>query len=131
GGNVGGRTCIISPFGAGHGEAINLWSPQTQSKVGRPAASRVVDRLFHSGSFQGVTKMRIGIPREIKTLEGRVALVPAACGDLVQAGHEVFIEAGAGEKSGFSDADFQQVGVEVLPDAKALYDRATLIVKVK
>ena len=34
--------------------------------------------------------MRIGIPRETKTLEGRVALVPAACGDLVRAGHEVF-----------------------------------------
>lgn len=75
--------------------------------------------------------MRIGIPREIKTLEGRVALVPAACGDLVQAGHEVFVEAGAGDKSGFSDADFQQVGVEVLPDAEALYGKAELVVKVK
>ncbi|MDZ7789798.1 MAG: alanine dehydrogenase [Xanthomonadales bacterium] len=75
--------------------------------------------------------MRIGIPREIKTLEGRVALVPAACGDLVQAGHEVFIEAGAGDKSGFSDQDFEHVGVEVLPDAEALYGKAELLVKVK
>ncbi len=75
--------------------------------------------------------MRIGIPREIKTLEGRVALVPAACGDLVQAGHEVFIQAGAGEKSGFADEDFSQVGVEVMPDAAALYDKAELVVKVK
>ncbi len=75
--------------------------------------------------------MRIGIPREIKTLEGRVALVPAACGDLVQAGHEVFIEAGAGDKSGFSDQDFERVGVTVLPDAEALYGKAELLVKVK
>lgn len=75
--------------------------------------------------------MRIGIPREIKTLEGRVALVPAACGDLVEAGHEVFVEAGAGSKSGFSDDDFRQAGVEVLPDAEALYGKAELVVKVK
>ncbi|HSH27755.1 MAG TPA: alanine dehydrogenase [Wenzhouxiangella sp.] len=75
--------------------------------------------------------MRIGIPREIKTLEGRVALVPAACGDLVQAGHEVLVEAGAGSKSGFSDDDFRQAGVEVLPDAEALYGKAELVVKVK
>lgn len=75
--------------------------------------------------------MRIGIPREIKTLEGRVALVPAACGDLVRAGHEVYIETEAGVKSGFTDADFEAVGVTVLPDAAALYGKAELLVKVK
>ncbi|NEZ03864.1 alanine dehydrogenase [Wenzhouxiangella sp. XN201] len=75
--------------------------------------------------------MRIGIPREIKTLEGRVALVPAACGDLVRAGHEVLIQSGAGDKSGFSDDDFRQAGVDVLPDAEALYGKAELVVKVK
>ncbi len=75
--------------------------------------------------------MRIGVPREIKTLEGRVALVPAACGDLVRAGHEVFLETSAGDKSGFADADFEAVGVRVLPDAAALYEQAELVVKVK
>ncbi len=75
--------------------------------------------------------MRIGVPTEIKTLEGRVGLVPAACGDLVNAGHEVFLQAGAGDKSGFADADFENVGVGILPDAAALYDRAELVVKVK
>ncbi len=75
--------------------------------------------------------MRIGIPRETKTLEGRVALVPAACGDLVRAGHDVFIEAGAGDKSGFPDAAFEAVGVSILPDAAALYGKAELVVKVK
>lgn len=75
--------------------------------------------------------MRIGVPKETKTLEGRVALVPAACGDLVRAGHSVYIEAGAGRKSGYSDADFTQVGVQVVPDAAALYEAGELIVKVK
>lgn len=75
--------------------------------------------------------MRIGIPREIKTQEGRVALVPGACGDLVAAGHEVFLEAGAGASSGFPDAAYEQVGVTILPDAAALYGKAEMVVKVK
>jgi alanine dehydrogenase len=75
--------------------------------------------------------MRIGIPSETKTLEGRVALVPAACADLVRRGHEVFIQSGAGTKSGFSDDDFVRNGVKVLADADALYATGELIVKVK
>ncbi|QKK02497.1 MAG: alanine dehydrogenase [Pseudomonadota bacterium] len=75
--------------------------------------------------------MRIGIPTETKTLEGRVALVPAAGGDLVRAGHEVYIQSGAGDSSGFSDADFERVGMQVVPDAAALYGQAELVVKVK
>jgi len=75
--------------------------------------------------------MRVGIPRETKTLEGRVALVPAACGDLVRAGHQVMIESGAGVLSGFSDEDFRAVGAQVQPDAAALYGESELIVKVK
>lgn len=75
--------------------------------------------------------MRIGIPSETKTLEGRVALVPFACGDLVKAGHEVFIQSGAGLKSGFGDADFSKVGVTVVPDAATLFEKAELVVKVK
>lgn len=75
--------------------------------------------------------MRIGIPSETKTLEGRVALVPYACGDLVKAGHEVFIQAGAGDKSGFCDEDFSKVGVKVVPNAEALFEKAQLVVKVK
>lgn len=75
--------------------------------------------------------MRIGVPSETKTLEGRVALIPGACGDLVQAGHEVFLQAGAGTKSGFGDADFERVGAQILPDAAAVYEKAQLVVKVK
>ncbi len=75
--------------------------------------------------------MRIGIPSETKTLEGRVALVPAAAADLVRRGHDVFIQSGAGKHSGFSDDDFARVGVKVVADAAALYEAGELIVKVK
>lgn len=75
--------------------------------------------------------MRIGVPSETKTLEGRVALVPAACADLVRHGHEVFVQAGAGIKSGFVDEDYARVGVKLAATAKKLYDAAQLIVKVK
>lgn len=75
--------------------------------------------------------MRIGIPSETKILEGRVALVPAAAGDLVRRGHEVFVQAGAGQYSGFSDDAYRGQGVTVVPDAAALYEKGELIVKVK
>lgn len=75
--------------------------------------------------------MKIGIPSETKTLEGRVALIPAACGDLVRQGHEVWVETQAGVKSGFSDEAYTQLGVNIAPSAEALYDKGELIVKVK
>ena len=75
--------------------------------------------------------MRIGVPKETKTLEGRVALVPAAAGDLVKRGHEVWLEQGAGLKSGFQDEQYTQLGVRIAPDAAALYEKGEMIVKVK
>ncbi|MDX1550441.1 MAG: alanine dehydrogenase [Lysobacter spongiicola] len=75
--------------------------------------------------------MRIGVPKETKTLEGRVALVPAAAGDLVKRGHEVWVEKDAGIKSGFSDQQYIDLGVKIAPDAAALYEQGEMIVKVK
>ncbi|MDH5444278.1 MAG: alanine dehydrogenase [Gammaproteobacteria bacterium] len=75
--------------------------------------------------------MKIGIPKEIKILEGRIALIPEAAGELVRHGHEVAIEQNAGVLSGYSDEDYRQAGVDILPDAKNLYEFAELIVKVK
>ena len=75
--------------------------------------------------------MRIGIPREVKTLEARVGLIPAAAAELVRAGHEVFIEHGAGRLSGYDDAAYEAVGVSILSDAAALYGKAQMVVKVK
>ena len=75
--------------------------------------------------------MKIGIPKEIKILEGRVALIPAAAAQLVHEGHTVFIETGAGDASGYSDNDYESAGVTIVKDAKTLYDEAEMIVKVK
>ncbi len=75
--------------------------------------------------------MRIGIPREIKPHEGRVALVPAACAELAALGHAVRVQAGAGERAGYPDADYARAGAEIVPDAAALYGGSEVIVKVK
>src|SRR5687767_11212810 len=75
--------------------------------------------------------MRIGIPRELKPREGRVGLIPAACVELVRGGHEVFVEKGAGEKSGYSDQNYRDVGVNILPGAAEVYGTAQMVVKVK
>lgn len=75
--------------------------------------------------------MRIGVPREIKPLEGRVGLIPSACAELVRAGHEVFVQASAGEKSGYGDDAFRAIGATIVADAAAVYGRAEMVVKVK
>jgi len=75
--------------------------------------------------------MRIGIPRETKPMEGRVALIPAAAAELIRHGHAVLLERSAGLGSGFRDEDYRRVGVELAPDADALYGGAEIIVKVK
>ncbi len=75
--------------------------------------------------------MRIGIPREVKTLEGRVGLVPAAVAELVHHGHQLLVEHGAGILSGYTDEDYRQAGAAILPDAKSVYGDAQMIIKVK
>lgn len=75
--------------------------------------------------------MRIGIPREIKPLEGRVALLPGACAELVHHGHEVLIERGAGRLSGYEDGAFESAGAHLVDEVKGLYAESQLIVKVK
>ena len=75
--------------------------------------------------------MKIGIPREKKVLEGRVALIPSACGALLRQGNEVFLETGAGVLSGYSDEEYRAQGVKLVKDAAELYGVAELIVKVK
>src|SRR5690606_6971453 len=75
--------------------------------------------------------MRIGVPRETRIMEGRVALVPDAAGDLVRLRHEVWPEHDAGLASGLDDRAYERLGVRIAPDAAALYARGELIVKVK
>jgi alanine dehydrogenase len=78
-----------------------------------------------------LTFMKIGIPKEIKTNENRVSLVPAGAEALVAAGHTVFVEQGAGEGSAFPDAQYQAVGAKILPTADAVWKEAEMIIKVK
>ncbi|MFP5440768.1 MAG: alanine dehydrogenase [Gammaproteobacteria bacterium] len=75
--------------------------------------------------------MDIGVPKEIKTREFRVAMTPYGAAELVHHGHQVFVEQGAGDGSGFSDDDFRKAGATVLSTAAEVFARAELIVKVK
>jgi alanine dehydrogenase len=71
--------------------------------------------------------MLIGVPKEIKTNENRVALVPAGAEALVAAGHTVVVETGAGVGSGFPDGTYEAVGAAILPDADDVWQRAEMI----
>jgi len=75
--------------------------------------------------------MIIGVPREIRMLEGRVGLIPAAAGQLVMQGHKVLVEQSAGVLSGYSDDAYRAVGVVLVEDAAAVYGQAEMVVKVK
>jgi len=75
--------------------------------------------------------MRIGVPREIKVHEYRVGLVPAGVRELTAAGHEVFVETGAGGGIGVDDAHYAACGANVVGTAEQVFASADLIVKVK
>ncbi len=75
--------------------------------------------------------MVIGVPKEIKSSEHRVALVPAGALSLQGAGHRVIVESSAGEGSGFSDGRYREAGAEVTNSADDVWERADLILKVK
>lgn len=76
--------------------------------------------------------MKIGVPKEIKPQEGRVAMVPAGVMELVHRyGHEVFVQKGAGEESGFSNEAYLSAGAVMLDTIEEVYSMADIIVKVK
>jgi alanine dehydrogenase len=75
--------------------------------------------------------MKIGVPKEIKTNENRIALVPGGAEALSAAGHSVLIERGSGAGSGFSDDDYTAVGARIAPDAAAVWRDSDMIMKVK
>src|SRR5919106_2435464 len=74
--------------------------------------------------------MRIGVAKEIKTDEYRVALTPAGALELIGHGHEVLVEAGAGLGSAFEDAAYQAVGASIV-EVDEVWDRSELLLKVK
>jgi alanine dehydrogenase len=75
--------------------------------------------------------MVIGVPKEIKTAENRVALVPGGAETLIARGHAIVMQAGAGTGSGFDDEEYRRTGVEIVSDAESVFARADLLLKVK
>lgn len=75
--------------------------------------------------------MIIGIPKEIKTNENRVAMTPAGVLELTKKGHQVFVQATAGLGSGFTDDSYKNAGATILPDIESTYAKAEMIIKVK
>lgn len=75
--------------------------------------------------------MKIGIPKEIKTGENRVGMTPAGVAELVGHGHQVYVQHTAGEGSGFSDRQYEEVGAQILPTIDDVYAEADMIIKVK
>jgi alanine dehydrogenase len=75
--------------------------------------------------------MQVGVPKEIKVHESRVAITPDGVSELVRAGHDVFIETGAGLGSAITDADFTAHGAKILATADEVWSAAELILKVK
>lgn len=75
--------------------------------------------------------MRIGVPKEIKNNENRVAITPAGVATLSGAGHEVYIQSGAGTGSGFTDSVYEQAGAQMLDEASQVWATADMVLKVK
>ncbi|UXX78881.1 alanine dehydrogenase [Reichenbachiella carrageenanivorans] len=75
--------------------------------------------------------MIIGVPKEIKNNENRVALTPSGVKELKKHGHQVFVQMTAGDGSGFADEEYANVGAELLPTIEEVYSKAEMIVKVK
>ena len=75
--------------------------------------------------------MRVGVPKEIKSDEYRVGMMPVGAEALTRAGHEVFVESNAGVGSGFSDEDYKAAGAKIVSSAAEVFDRAEMLVKVK
>lgn len=89
----------------------------------KPSAKECVNLKFNA--------MIIGVPKEIKNNENRVALTPAGAMELVRRGHKVYVQSTAGVNSGFKDEDYVAQGAEILPTIKDVYAIAEMIVKVK
>ncbi len=81
--------------------------------------------------FASLFTMIIGVPKEIKNNENRVALTPAGASELVKHGHRVYVQAGAGIGSGFDDTEYVDAGANMLATIEDVYGMAEMIIKVK
>ena len=87
--------------------------------------------LYNQNLNPNSRAMIIGVPREIKNNENRVALTPAGAKELINRGHTVYVQHSAGEGSGFPDGEYELAGAKILPSIEATYEIAEMIMKVK
>jgi hypothetical protein len=103
----------------------------------RISKGRLQGITFMSGSEAnhitqgGWSMMIIGVPKEIKDNEYRVSLTPGGAHQLVEEGHRVLVQRGAGDGSGFTDDEYAQTGAELIADAAEVWRKAEMIMKVK
>lgn len=74
--------------------------------------------------------MNIGLLKEIKTSERRVLIVPSSVAKLIESGHRIYVETGAGERAGFNDTDYESAGAEIIPSSEKIFQKAQLLLKV-
>jgi alanine dehydrogenase len=80
---------------------------------------------------KGTVMTTVGVPKEIKDMEGRVSMQPDGVAELVHHGHEVMVQAGAGDGAGFSDEEYGEAGARLVDGPEEVFEAADLIVKVK
>src|SRR6266513_4569950 len=105
--------------------------------IGKFCSSRIFASFYHYSPISLITYpdslslMVIGVPKEIKEQEQRVALLPSAANQLARRGHSVLVQRNAGVGSGYPDEEYVKAGAEIVDQANEVFSRADLIVKVK
>lgn len=117
---------VLNPHRVGHNQEVKTYRRTTISS-GVPMKGAGLQRAQGEQSLG----MTIGVPREIKEQEYRVALLPSAAYQLTRHGHRVVVEKGAGVGSGFPDSDYANAGAILLESHAGVFEQAELIVKVK
>src|SRR5438094_4738508 len=96
-----------------------------------PVSTRAATEPPAGGAGRGVSNVKVGIPREVKNHEYRVAITPAGVHEFTRFGHDVVIESGAGNGSSILDGEFVAAGARILGTADEVWGEADLILKVK
>ena len=123
---IGRRRCDDTASAVGHRRRTGCRGDPPRVLEALPQGARALQR--RSGKDR---TMRISVPTEVKNNEYRVALTPAGVHDLVAAGHEVFVQRGAGLGSSMPDAEYEAAGATLLDDPAEVWARAELLLKVK
>jgi alanine dehydrogenase len=122
-------------FGAEATTGGPVVNPRAMGAIYRISFTSVAvrDHILHSGGVRNVKElaMLVGVPREVKNNEYRVALTPSGVHELVRHGHEVYLEREAGVGSAISDGDFVSAGAQILPTADDVWATADMVLKVK